>query len=141
MCGKASPFRKFVSRTGEAPPRMALTRHSLKKRNRESYGKAEPFRTSGGRAATHSLYKFVKTMLRPIDPSQPAPLLLCQTFFFALFFRRLTPRRGGSFFGSPVAAFFTTPPSSSAISVNVRLVSTEYGSVSVMSSPSLAYLS
>src|SRR5258708_22927930 len=57
----------------------------------------------------------------------PAPLLLCQIFFLAVFFRRLIPRRGGNFFGSPVAAFFTSPPSSSAISVNVRLVSTEYG--------------
>src|SRR6266849_2663390 len=66
--------------------------------------------------------------------------LLCQTFFFALFLRRLTPRRRGSVFGSPVAAFFTLPPSSSAISVSVRLVNTENGSVSAMSS-SFAYLS
>src|SRR4030095_940688 len=73
--------------------------------------------------------------------AHPAPLLLCQIFFFAVFFRRLTPRRGGSFFGSPVAAFFTTPPSSSAISVSVRLVRTEYGWVSVISSLSIAYLS
>src|ERR1700738_411652 len=70
-----------------------------------------------------------------------ALLSLCQTFFFALFLRRLTPVRRGNFLGSPVEAFFTSPPSSSAISVSARLVRTEYGCVSVMSSPSLAYWS
>src|SRR5262249_11502513 len=67
-------------------------------------------------------------------------LLLCQTFFLAFFFRRFVADRRGSFFGSPVAAFLTLPPSSSAMSASVRLLITENGAVSAMSS-SVAYSS
>src|SRR6185369_4833044 len=47
MCGKASPFPQALNYSKGATPRDGQS--PIEKDNR--YGKAEPFRTSGGRAA------------------------------------------------------------------------------------------
>jgi UDP-glucose 4-epimerase len=50
MCGKAQPFRSSNLQVFEATPQK--WRRSLQIQLRTRYGKAEPYRTSGGKAAT-----------------------------------------------------------------------------------------